>query len=113
MKQNHVLFILSNGRVAAINKKDGQIVWEVKLKQYVSSSLSYSIGQLSVEGDKLFIGCSGMVICLNAKDGSLVWINELKGWGYQFVSLANATNETAGAAAIQAAGAHAAVMAAT
>lgn len=33
MKQNNLLFILSNGRVAAINKKDGAIVWEIKLKQ--------------------------------------------------------------------------------
>ena len=101
-KQDH-LFILSNGRVAAINKKDGQIVWEVKLKEYLSNSLSYSIGQISVEGNKIFIGCSGILLCLNTKDGSLAWKNELKGWGYQFVSLANATNEAASAASLQAA----------
>jgi outer membrane protein assembly factor BamB len=103
MKQQNHLFILSNGRVAAINKKDGEIVWEVTLKQYVSNSLSYAIGQISVEGNKIFVGCSGILLCLDTKDGSLLWKNELKGWGYSFVSLANTTNDAASAASVQAA----------
>lgn len=110
MKQNN-LFILSNGKVAAINKKDGSIVWEIKLKQYVKSTTSYAVGQISVEGDKLFVAVSGILLCLNAKDGSLVWVNELKGWGYSFVSMANVNND-ANAAAIQAA-ASAAIAAST
>jgi outer membrane protein assembly factor BamB len=110
MKQNN-LFIFSNGKVAAINKKDGSIVWEIKLKQYVKSTMSYAVGQISLEGDKLYIGVSGILICLKAKDGSLVWVNELKGWGYGFVSMANVNND-ASAAAIQAA-ANAAVAAST
>jgi outer membrane protein assembly factor BamB len=89
MKQAKVLYILSNGRVAAINKKDGSIVWEIKLKTYLKSSMMVAFGQINVEGDKLYIGISGIMLCLNAKDGSLVWMNELKGWGYQFVSIAN------------------------
>jgi outer membrane protein assembly factor BamB len=92
MKQNN-LFILSNGKVAAINKKDGSIVWEIKLNQYVKSSTSYAVGQISLEADKLYIGISGILLCLNAKNGSLVWMNELKGWGYSFVSMANVNNE--------------------
>lgn len=98
MKTVNVLYILSTGRVAAINKKDGNIVWEVKLKEYVKSSMLGSIGQISAEGDKLYVGVAGILLCLNAKDGSLVWKNELKGWGYNFVSLANANNDAAGAA---------------
>lgn len=113
MKKINALFILSNGKVAAINKKDGQIIWEVTLKQYMSRSLAYSIGQISVEGDQLFVGCSGVLLCLNAKDGSLVWKNDLKGWGYQFVTMANANSESASAAAVQAASAHAAISATT
>lgn len=112
MRKHNYLFILSNGRVAAINKKDGQIVWEVKLKDYIDRSISYAIGQLSAEGDKVFVGCAGVLVCLAAKDGSLVWKNDLKGWGYQFVSLSNASNEVPSAAAAQAA-AQAAVVAAT
>jgi outer membrane protein assembly factor BamB len=101
MKHNN-LFILSNGRVAAINKKDGQIIWEVKLRQYLSSSVAYVVGQISVEDNKIFVGVSGILLCLSTKDGSLIWKNELKGWGFQFVSMANANDNAANAAAIKA-----------
>jgi outer membrane protein assembly factor BamB len=111
MKQNN-LFILSNGKVAAISKKDGSIVWEIKLKQYIKSSTAYAIGQISLEGDKLYIGISGILVCLYAKDGSLAWTNELKGWGYGFVSIANVSND-ANARTAQAAAAGAASTAAT
>ncbi len=112
MKQNN-LFILSNGRVAAINKKDGQIVWEVKLRQYLSSAVTMSIGQISVEDNKIYVGASGILLCLSTKDGSLIWKNELKGWGFQFVSMANVNNEAASAAAKASAAATAAVIATT
>lgn len=111
MRQNN-LFVLSNGRVAAINKKDGSIVWEVKLKTYLSSKMTLTYAQLTVEADNLFIGASGVLLCLRTKDGSLVWKNELKGWGYSFVSLANAGNEAAAASSAHAA-ANAAIIAAT
>jgi len=93
MRPLDALFILSNGRLAAINKKNGEIIWETKLKQYLNSKLSLTIGQLQVEGEKIYLGCSGIILCLSAKDGSLVWKNELKGWGYHFVSMANLGSE--------------------
>ena len=96
------LFLLSKGKVAAINKKDGTIVWQVTLKDYVKTISSHAIGQIQVEGDKLYIGIYGILVCISAKDGSLIWSNELKGWGFQFVTIANATNET-NAAILQAA----------
>jgi outer membrane protein assembly factor BamB len=111
MKQSNHLFILSNGRVAAINKKDGSIVWEVKLKEYVSTTMSMGVGQINVEGNKLYVGTAGVLVCLDAKDGALIWKNELKGWGYNFVSMANTGNEAAGAAALQAAAATAVIAA--
>lgn len=99
MKKNNYLYILSNGRVAAINKKDGEIKWEVKVKQYLTSQVIVSFGQISLEDDKLYIGSSGVLLCLSAKDGSLIWKNELKGWGFQFVAMADVNNESANAAA--------------
>jgi outer membrane protein assembly factor BamB len=105
MKKKDYLYILSNGRVAAINKKDGSIVWEVKLKAYLSAATALTYGQLTVEDDKLFIGASGMLLCISTKDGALVWKNELKGWGYNFVSMANVSNEAASASASAAASA--------
>lgn len=110
MKQKNTLFIFSNGRVAAIDKKTGDIIWEIKIKQYAGRSMSYSYGQIFAEDGKVYVGCSGMLFCLNAKDGSLLWKNELKGWGYQFVALANMGSE--GAIASSAAATTAAVISA-
>lgn len=111
MKQSSHLFICSNGRVAAINKKTGDVVWEVKIKEYIKGSFSYSYAQISVEDNKIFVGTSGILLCLSTKDGSLIWKNELKGWGYGFVSLANVGSEAAAAGA--AAASSAAVIAAS
>lgn len=110
MKQDGVLFILSNGRVAAINKKDGEIIWEVKLKQYMGAGTSHAIGQIMAEHGKLYVGCAGKMLCLSAKDGSLIWKNELKGWGYQFISIANTNTDAASAAVHQEAAAAIAVI---
>jgi outer membrane protein assembly factor BamB len=95
MKKEKTLYILSGGRVAAIEKETGFIQWEVKLKAYVSSSYANSIGQIVAEDNKLFISVAGIVLCLNAKDGALIWKNELKGWGYKYVSMANTGSEAA------------------
>jgi len=100
MKKN-ILYIFSNGRVAAIDKKNGAIIWEVKLKDYIGSSVAYAVGQLYVENDNIYVGVYGILLCLSAKDGALKWKNELKGWGYHFVSMANVGNE-ANAASIAA-----------
>ena len=99
-----ILYILSNGRVAAINKKDGSIIWEVKLKEF-AGSMARAIGQITVEGDKIYVGSGGILLCLSTKDGSLIWKNELKGWGYNFISFANINNDAVGASAAQAAAA--------
>ena len=107
MKKENILYIYSNGRAAAISKKDGTIVWEVNLKQYVGMNVR-AIGQITVEDDKLFIGTGGVLLCLAAKDGAFIWKNELKGWGYNFISIANAENGTASAASASAAAAQAA-----
>jgi outer membrane protein assembly factor BamB len=113
MRPSNNLFILSNGRLAAINKKNGEIIWETKLKQHLNNKLSFTIGQLNVEGDKLFVGCSGILLCLSTKDGSLIWKNELKGWGYNFVSMANVGTEAASAETDNAAAAATVIVATT
>ena len=114
MKKQSFLYILSNGRVAAINKKNGEIEWEVKLKSYVKTSMISGIGQITLEADQLFVGVGGILLCLSAKDGSLIWKNELKGWGYNFVAIANQGSDAAAAvSAAQASAASTASLAAT
>ncbi|RYY50901.1 MAG: hypothetical protein EOO06_02275 [Chitinophagaceae bacterium] len=112
MRPRNLLYILSNGRVAAIDKKDGVIIWDIKLKDHVGSSMAHAVGQINVEGEHLFIGVSGILLCLSTKDGSLKWKNELKGWGYSFISMANAGHDASAAASIAAAAASTAVTAA-
>lgn len=111
-KKNH-LFILSNGRVAALDKTNGNIVWEVKLSSYAKGSFSYAIGQLQLDGDKIFVGVSGVLFCLQAKDGALVWTNPLKGWGYHFVSMTGQDESTQAASAQQSASGMASITAST
>lgn len=94
------IYIFSNGRVAAIDKKSGGIAWEVKLKDVtkIAKWSSYSVGQLSEDETKLYIGVSGVIICLDKKDGRLLWENPLKGWGYGFISIAGTDSSAASAA---------------
>jgi outer membrane protein assembly factor BamB len=82
------LYIFSLGRIAKLNKQNGEIVWDVKLKD-MDISMYNTFGDIRHEGDYLFIGVSGHIICLNEYDGSLVWKNDLKGWGYNYISIAN------------------------
>jgi hypothetical protein len=108
MKKEKTLYILSGGRVAAIEKETGFIKWEVKLKAYISSSYANSIGQIVAEDNQLYISVAGIVLCLSAKDGALIWKNELKGWGYKYVSMANTGSEATAATISAQAAAHAA-----
>lgn len=87
------LYILSNGRIAAIDKKDGSISWEIKIKDIFKNASYTSFGSIYEEGSKLYVGISGHIFCLSTKDGALLWKNELKGWGYNHVSIAGADNE--------------------
>ncbi len=106
------MYICSNGKAAAIDKRDGAIVWEVSLRKYAGIGVR-GIGQITVEADRLFIGCGGVLLCLDTRDGALIWKNELKGWGYHFISMANAESSSASAAVASAAAAQAAATAAT
>lgn len=113
MKKSPIIYIYSNGKAAAINGKDGSIVWEVSLKKIAGSSTMGAIGQISIVGDSILIGVNGKLICLSVKDGSLIWKNDLKGWGYSFVSIANNYDASMAAALQQQAATTTAVAAAT
>lgn len=99
------LYIFSHGRVAKINKKNGEIVWETKLS--VTMVKSATVANMQIDGDKIYIGASGKLVCIKESDGSLVWVNDLKGWGYNYVVFAN-QDQTDAMAQISAASAAAA-----
>lgn len=64
-------YIFNNARIAKINKSNGEIVWEVKLKEHDLSHVT--IGSLKVEDDKIYFGGYGKLLCLKEKDSSLIW----------------------------------------
>lgn len=88
MKQkNGYLYIYSSGRVAKINKQNGEVIWQTKLKDVGISGAT--VANMQVDGEKIFIGSSGVLVCINESDGEVVWSNSLKGWGYGYVIFAN------------------------
>jgi outer membrane protein assembly factor BamB len=93
MSQN--LFIYSHGKIAALKKVDGSIVWEKALKEYGLKTMATTAGILKLEDNKLYLAVYGFLICVSAKNGDLIWKNELKGWGYNFIDICIAENDTA------------------
>lgn len=74
-------FVGLNGRVFALNKRSGRMVWEWQAKKgmgYVS---------LHLDGDILIAGVQGYIYALNPKTGRELWNNPLKGKGLGIVSL--------------------------
>jgi outer membrane protein assembly factor BamB len=98
-----LVFVGLNGRVAALEKRTGEVVWE-----WSSGRSGYVL--LLVERDCLVASVNGYLYGLDPLSGDQRWHNPLKGWGVGVASLASATQATpadavAAAAAAQAAGA--------
>ncbi len=81
-RRDALLFVGFNKRVAALDKKTGEIRWQWKASQghgYVS---------LLLDGDRLFASVDGYTYCLAASTGDQLWFNPMKGFGTGVTSLA-------------------------
>ncbi len=88
MKYNdRYLYIYSSGRVAKINKQNGEIIWQTKLKDMCIGGAT--VANMQIDGDKIFVGANGILVCINENNGEVVWTNSLTGWGYGYVIFAN------------------------
>jgi len=76
------IYIGSNSRVAAVDPRDGRLVWQTDLP--VSGTV---VTVLEHEG-RVFAGCRGHLVALDAASGRILWSNGLEGFGYHPVSLA-------------------------
>ena len=78
-----VVFVGMNGRAFCLDRVNGELVWEAKLKgtDYVT---------LLLDGDLLFAATRGVVFCLQAATGNLVWQNDMPGQGLGLASIATA-----------------------
>ena len=103
MNLSDMIFTGFNRRVAALDKRTGEIVWEQKLRkgqQYVT---------LLLDGGVLIVAVDGYMYGLDALTGEQLWFNEMAGFGTGVTSLASlngsAPNLAAAAAATAAAAA--------
>lgn len=111
-----LIFTGFNKRVAALDRRTGQIVW-----QWTAPSGSSYISLL-LDGDRLIVSVHGYMYALDAMTGRQLWYNEMSGFGYGVASLASvngtsngnliaavaaaqAANAAAGAGGVPAAGA--------
>lgn len=77
-----LLFVGLNSRVAALDKRTGELVWSWKSPSgsgYVS---------LLVEEDTLFVSVNGYTYSLDARSGEQIWFNKLAGFGSGVACLA-------------------------
>jgi outer membrane protein assembly factor BamB len=82
-----LLFIGTNGYVAAVQPADGQELWRTRLGEGLFSATGHEdVCVLQHEG-RVFAGCYGHLFCLEAASGQILWHNELKGLGHNDVTL--------------------------
>jgi outer membrane protein assembly factor BamB len=93
-----LIFVGLNGRVSALDRDTGEIVWEAQEKWAGDVSLL-------LDGDRLIASLNGYLYCFDARDGRLLWQNPLKGYGCGFTALTSVRGQSSHAAAQQAAAA--------
>ena len=104
-KLEDLVFVGFNKQVIALDRYNGEKVWEWK------SPEGSGYPAILIDGDRLIVSVQGYTYCLEPTTGSLVWENELKGHGMGITSIASVRGNSAGGA--QAALAAAAAAAAT
>lgn len=82
-----VLYIGTNGHVAAVHPEHGEEIWRTKLGNWRSGPGQEDVCVIEHYG-RVFAGCQGFLFCLDAHTGQVLWRNELKGLGHNDVALA-------------------------
>ena len=110
MNLSDLIFTGFNRRVAALDKRTGNIVWQEKIQngqKYVT---------LLLDGNLLIVAVDGYMYGLDALTGKQIWFNEMTGFGTgvtSLVSLNGTTQNLAAAAAATAAAANSSAPATT
>jgi glucose dehydrogenase len=107
MKTQDLIFVGLNGRVAALDRSTGEIIWEWHSPKPGSGYVT-----LLVDGNLLIASVSGYTYGLDAKTGEQIWFNDLKGYGVGVASIATLGGSTSQPVILQAAAADAAAAAA-
>jgi outer membrane protein assembly factor BamB len=102
MSHDHV-YVGLNSRVAAVDRRSGETLWQAKLKGVLSGGTGFVT--VLADGGRVFACTSGELSCLDAATGQILWRNKLPGFGYGIAALGvagNASNTAAAAAAVAA-----------
>ncbi len=75
-----LVYLGIRGHVLGLNRNDGSILWETKLKGSDFVTLTW-------DGSEVFAITAGEAFCLSAADGTILWHNKLPGWGTGFASI--------------------------
>ncbi len=81
MKMKDLVFVGFNARVAALDRRTGDMVWQWRASDgsgYVS---------LLLDGTYLFAAVNGYTYCLETATGQQLWRNPMKGFGFGVTSL--------------------------
>jgi outer membrane protein assembly factor BamB len=92
MHLHQLLFLGLNGRVAALDRDSGEIVWEWTAKHKDRAVGGYIT--LLVDHGQLFVSANGYTYRLDPLSGTELWANPLKGWGVGPTALATSTAAT-------------------
>ena len=87
-----LLFVSFNGKVIAVDRLDGSIVWKWK------ASKSTGLVVLLPSGDRLFVSINGYTWALDPTNGAELWFQPFKGEGVGVAILATMRNGVSDAA---------------
>ena len=107
MQIDDLVFAGFNSRVAALDKRSGDIVWDWK------APTGHGYVSLLLDGEQLFVSVNGYQYCLDPRTGGELWMNKMSGFGFGVTSLATTRGATDHAQLQQAAAAAAAAAAAS
>jgi outer membrane protein assembly factor BamB len=92
-----LLFVGFNGRVVALERRSGELVWEWKCPKPSSQMVA-----VLVQGERIYASSAGYTYCLDALNGEQLWGNTLKGMGTGVPCLATAESGSSGSLLLQA-----------
>jgi outer membrane protein assembly factor BamB len=91
MHVHQLLFLGLNGRVAALDRDSGEIVWEWTAKDPDKHRAIGGYMTLLVDQGQLFVSANGYTYRLDPLTGAELWANPLRGWGTGPTALATST----------------------
>jgi outer membrane protein assembly factor BamB len=87
MSVNDLVFVGLNGRVIALHRDNGDLVWK-----WAPTTTTAGFVAFVVDGDRLFVSDNGYIYCLDSLTGEELWHNPLTGFGTGIAMVATATS---------------------